>query len=363
MQNEGKNIKFWFGSDNFSMLEVLREEKLLMLQKNKNADIADFDFSETESRFDLENRIKEALRGNSLFSSDKLTVIRNFWSSQRKTKKSEDDAEKDDDNEKQDKKNDFENFLLSYIEQISSQDKIFFLEKKNLDKRSRAYKTFENMIKNGKIQRREFAMPVGFKLNIWLAERIEKKGGKISKSNLDLLAMFLGKGMEQKERNGDLVVAYDLYQAAGEIDKLIAYCDGKEIERSDIFLLVSTSSDMNIFNLIESIGKKDKARALAILSGQIKEGFNENYILTMLVYHFRNLINIKSFLDRGFGASEIAKRTRMHPMVVEKNISYARNLKENYLVMIYEKLYGADLSIKTGKMEPELALDLLLAVI
>jgi DNA polymerase-3 subunit delta len=175
--------------------------------------------------------------------------------------------------------------------------------------------------------------------------------------------MLLGRGMEQKEKGGQLVAAYDLHQAANEIDKLISYCDGREMEKDDIMLLVSASCDMNIFNLIESIGKKDRSRALAILSGQIREGFNENYILTMLVYHFRNLINIKSLLGEGLGAGEISRRTKIHPMVVEKNIAYCRSLKEENLLMIYEKLYSADLNIKTGKMEPELALDILIAVI
>jgi DNA polymerase-3 subunit delta len=237
------------------------------------------------------------------------------------------------------------------------------LESRDIDKRSRAYKFFEELSKNKKIQKKEFPMPLGFKFNVWLEERIENRGGKISKTNLDLLAMLLGRGMEQKEKSGQLVTAYDLHQAGSEIDKLISYCDGREIEKGDITLLVSASSDMNIFSLIESIGKKDKNRALAILSGQIREGFNENYILTMLVYHFRNLISIKSLLNDGLGAGEISKMTKIHPMVVEKNIAYCRNLKEENLVMIYEKLYSADLSIKTGKMEPELALDILIAVI
>jgi DNA polymerase-3 subunit delta len=344
------------------MLELLREEKLDMIEKSNHADINDFDFAQTDNRFELENKIRSALRGSSLFSTDKLTVVRNFWSTQRKSKKGVEDKREESEDEKL-KKNDFEDFVLDAVSRINSTDKLFFLESRDIDKRSRAYKFFEELSKNKKIQKKEFPMPLGFKFNVWLEERIENRGGKISKTNLDLLAMLLGRGMEQKEKSGQLVTAYDLHQAGSEIDKLISYCDGREIEKGDITLLVSASSDMNIFSLIESIGKKDKNRALAILSGQIREGFNENYILTMLVYHFRNLISIKSLLNDGLGAGEISKMTKIHPMVVEKNIAYCRNLKEENLVMIYEKLYSADLSIKTGKMEPELALDILIAVI
>lgn len=357
--NKNINIHLWFGSDDFSMQELVEKEKKTILEKNKNADICTVDFSSGESRFDLESKAMEVLRGNSLFSSDKLTIIKNLWSTQRKSKKSEDGAKEE---EKSGKTGTLEDFLIKQMERIGNRDELFFLEERSLDKRSRAYKFFEGLVKSGKADAREFVMPIGFKFNTWLEERIKKQGGEISKSNLDFLAMLLGKGMEVRER-GEVVAAYDLYQASSEIEKLISYCDGKEIGKDDILLLVSAGSDMNIFNLIESIGRHDRNRAISILSGQIREGYNENYILTMLVYHFRNLISVKSLLGEGMGSAEIARRTRIHPVAVEKSIGYLKMLSESQLVMIYEKLHKADLSMKTGKMEPELALDLIVAAI
>ena len=354
-----KNIFFHSGNDDFSMQELLRGEKNLMLEKNKHSDINDFDFAFVSSRFDLETKVREALRSNSLFSSDKLTVIRDFWSGKKKAKKDE----TEEDAAQKSRKDDSEEFLLEYVRKISDYDKIFFIESKSLDKRGKAYKFFEGLAKDPRFEKKEFTLPLGFQFNSWLEDRVKKCGGRISKANIDLLAMLLGKGMEQKERNGSLVVAYDLHQAASEIDKLVAYCDGREIGKDDILLLVSASSDMNIFNLIESLGRRDKNRALSILTGQIRQGLNGNYIMTMLVFHFRNLLSIKSLLGEGLGASEISKRTNIHPYVVEKNAAFARSFKEEDLVLIYKKLYGADLSIKTGKMEPELALDLLVAAI
>ena len=58
----------------------------------------------------------------------------------------------------------------------------------------------EKLAKENKLSKKEFAMPLGFKFNVWLEERIKSRGGRISKTNLDLLAMLLGKGMEQKEK-------------------------------------------------------------------------------------------------------------------------------------------------------------------
>jgi len=356
MQNKDKKISFYFGGDDFSMQEILQAEKAVWKEKNPDADINDFDFAYTENRFELEEKVKGALRSGSLFASDKLIIVRNFWAGKKQKKEEEGE-------ERPVQKEGLEESLLEYLGKMGAGDRIFFLEPRNIDKRSRAYKFFENLTKDSRFERKEFLLPLGFQFNVWLEERVGKCGGKISKSDADYLALLLGKGMEQKERGGELVAAYDLHQASLEIDKLIAYADGGEITKEAIGALISGREDMNIFNLIESLGRRDKARALSILTGQIREGFNENYILTMLVYHFRNLLCIKSLLAGGMGAQEIARRTKIHPFVVEKNIGYARNLKEENLALIYDKLCAADLSIKTGKMEPELALDLLVAAI
>ena len=355
------NIYFCFGSDNFSIQEILHEHKARLRDKNSNADINDFDFADTENRFELEKNIKNTLRSGSLFCADKFTVIRNFWSTQRKGKKKDIEAKEEDG--KENKKGSFEEFLLEYLEKMSSRDRIFFLESRDLDKRGRAYKVLENLVRGGKAERQEFSVPLGFQFNAWLEARMRRCGGKISKANVDFLAMILGKGMEQRERGGEVIAAYDLYQAAGEIDKLITHADGREIIKEDILLMVSAGSDMNIFNLIESIGRRDKNKALSILSGQLEKGFNENYVLAMLAYHFRNLISIRSLLDENLNAGEITRRTKLHPTIVEKNIKYARSFSMHSLLLIYEKLYNADIGIKTGKMEPELALDILIAAI
>ncbi len=357
--NGGHNIYLWWGNDDFSMQEILRGEKEAMRRDNPDADISDFDFAITDSRFELEERARETLQASSLFSPDKLTVIRGFWSGKKAARK----EMKADEAAPSARRDDFEEFLLGHLEKLGSRDKVFFLESKGLDKRSRAFRFFEGLKQDAHFDTKEFALPLGFQFNAWLAARAQRCGVVMGKAEIDFLALLLGKGMEQKERGGRLVVAYDLHQAALEIDKLAAYADGRPIRKEDILLLVSGADDMNIFSLIESLGKRNKGRALSILSGQLRQGLNGNYILTMLVFHFRNLISIKSLLDEGLAPTEISRRTNIHPFVVEKNLAYARRFREEDLILLYNKLYGADLSIKTGKMEPELALDLLVAAI
>lgn len=358
MQNKSKNIKLWFGNDAYGISETLSEEKKCVIKNDRNAEIGVFDFGSGEKRTEIEKKLQNVLRGNSLFSSEKLIVVKDFFSSKKNKTV---DLEQEIDESNPGSKNNFEENLFEIVLKNTT-DGIIFIEERSLDKRGKAYKFFEKLSNEGRAEQKEFLIPLQFEFNTWLEKTLRERGGKISKENINILAIILGKGMEQRE-HGSVIAAYDLFQSSMEIDKLVAYCDGREIMGEDIELLVSASSDMNIFNLIESIGSRNKKKSLEILSEQIEKGFNENYILTMLVYHFRNLITVKNLVEQGCGVDEIVKAAKMHPFVAQKNIQYCRNLSKTYLATVYGKLYNADINIKNGLMEPELALDLLLVAI
>ena len=52
-----------------------------------------------------------------------------------------------------------------------------------------------------------------------------------------------------------------------------------------------------------------------------------------------------------------------HPYVIKKTIQQARSFSLSELKKIYQKIFQVDLGIKTGKIEPETALDLFVAEI
>jgi DNA polymerase III delta subunit len=55
--------------------------------------------------------------------------------------------------------------------------------------------------------------------------------------------------------------------------------------------------------------------------------------------------------------------THLHPFVVKKSYQQANKFTLQELKKIYQKIFKADLDIKTGKITPETALDLLLTEI
>ena len=241
---------------------------------------------------------------------------------------------------------------------LQKEIKIFFIEE-GLDKRKKTYKELIKLEKSGLAEIKEFDIPADFKFESWIKDRVEKFGGNIKKDALNVFAISLGKGLAQKDRSGKINQAYNLWEASNEIEKLVNYCGKEEVEKKDVDLLVRSKVDMNIFNLIDSISSGNKTKAILLLNKQLEEGLNENYILTMFVYQFRNLIKIKSFLDQGLVSQQIVSQTKMHPFVVQKSIQQCQNFDTQTLRKIYKKLFDADMAMKTGKMDARLVLDLI----
>jgi DNA polymerase-3 subunit delta len=183
-------------------------------------------------------------------------------------------------------------------------------------------------------------------LKKWVAQELGKT--KINPDALDLLINFVGR---------------DLWQMANEIKKLSNYKMAGTIGRQDVELLVKPNIENEIFKTIDAIASKDKKLALSLLHKHIEDGDNHLYLLSMISYQFRNLLTIKELQDAQIPYNLIAKRSGLHPFVVQKSSYLCNQFSFLQLKKIYRKIFQVDSDIKTGKIEPETALDLLLAEI
>jgi DNA polymerase-3 subunit delta len=354
--NDSKNIHLWFGEDTFTIAEELKKEKDLFGKKFGNVNICEIDFGDQNTEAEKLSWLQDGLMANSLFSSNKLLIVKNAFSSLKKA--SIDSGDEENGERKDIVKNEKEEVVFRYFNNLQESVIVFFVEKE-IDKRSRMYKRIAALEKSRTAEIKEFLTPVDFKFDDWIKKRIERSGGKISRNALGLLAVSLGRGLDQKDKNGKFRQSYDLWEASNEVEKLISYCYGREITGQDIELLVKSKVNMNIFNLIDSISLKDRKKSILLLNRQIEEGLNEIYILTMLAYQFRNLLRVKDLLNSGLSGYEISSKTRMHPFVVKKSINQCQKFKMENLRKIYRKIFDADIAIKTGKIDPRLALNLL----
>ncbi len=353
-----KNINLYFGDDDFTIAEEIKKEKEAFGKKSGSINIHEIDWNNQNlSKDEKLGKLQDSLMSGSLFSSDKLLIVKNsLFSLNNKKKENKKENEKEEENSSSNDEK--ERLILKYLENPQKEIKIFFIEE-GLDKRKKTYKGLVKLEKSGIASMKEYLIPAETQFENWIKTRIEKRDGKINKEALNNFSITLGKGLAQKDRSGKINQAYNLWEASNEIEKLINHCDGKEIQKKDIELLVKSKVDMNIFNLIDSISSKNKNKSILLLNKQIEEGLNENYILTMFVYQFRNLIKIKSLLDQGLAGQQIVLQTKMHPYVVQKSIQQCQKFDTQTLRNIYKKLFDADLAMKTGKIDARLILDLI----
>ena len=127
--------------------------------------------------------------------------------------------------------------------------------------------------------------------------------------------------------------------------------------------MVRPKIETDIFKTIDAISSKNKREALKLIHQHLEKGDSPLYLLSMITFQFRNLLIIKNLLDNQKSYSFILEKSQLHPLIVKKGYLLAKKFKIEELKKIYQKISQIDYEIKIGKIEPETALDLLIAEI
>lgn len=274
-----------------------------------------------EENFD---KIQEESRSLSIFKEKKLVILKNAFSNQEFK----------------------EGFLKEKDKFSESKDIFLFYEEKEI---SPADSLFKFLSKEAKIQ--EFQLLTGLKLRAWIKKEFEKYGFNPSLQVIDALIFSVGG---------------DSWSLSNEIQKLAAYKttgENLEIKLEDVKALVKSQIEINIFKTIDAISSRNRKEAFRLVHSQIQNGENPSYLLSMINFQFRNLLIIKNLSENNKPYSLILKISGLHPFVVQKSYEQAKRFTSQELKKIYQKIFQADLEIKTGKADPETILDLLITEI
>jgi DNA polymerase-3 subunit delta len=209
-------------------------------------------------------------------------------------------------------------------------------------------KDFFKKLTSSLAKNEEFDLLTGAKLENWIKKETEENNAKIEPAAIRRLAASVGP---------------DLWQMANEISKLALFCDGRIIGEKDINALVRAKIESDIFKTIDALAAKNKKAALEFLHRHLARGESEIYLLTMLIYQFRNLILVKDQIERGAQFQSLGKKIKMHPFVLRKTFEQSKGFTFPVLKKIYERLLEIDLGIKSGKIEAQAALDLVVGEI
>jgi DNA polymerase-3 subunit delta len=317
-------IIFFYGEDNFRSAEKVREIKNKFSQNDKSsAGLSLFDAS--DSKIDALEKIKSALSSAGLFSSKKLIILKSVM------------LEAPSDEQAKILK-----FLKEQVEKMQiDADLVVVFWENGLPRKNNAL--FKFLLEHSKKQ--NFEKLSGLKLSQWILGKIKTSSPEtsISKSALEKLITYVGN---------------DTALLTNEIEKLISFSGADLINDTAVDLLVKANLDNNIFETIEAMSANRKQAALELFHRHLDQGDDPFYLFSMFVYQFRNLLRIASLQENGiFSEFEIAKLAKLHPYVVKKGMSQARNFGEKKLITIHKKLGVLDAKIKTGQADIKLSLD------
>lgn len=317
---------FLYGPDSFRSRQKLKRIIEKYKAKHKSGlNFLKFDLKETGL-----DDLKRVIKNRPMFAEKKLIVIENLFCLTPDNQQEIIEYFKGEGLEK-----DQEVVLVVYEESVP-------------DKRSQAFKFLT--AKNVLFQ--EFGNLEGIRLENWIKKEVESRGGNINRQAIQELTVCL---------------SGDLWRMSNEIDKLVAFKDaeamgremGREIKKEDVTLLIKAKISANIFQTIDALAQRNKKNALKLLYQHFEEGENAIYILTMFAYQFRNLLIIKELIEKGVPYPELAQRTKIHPFVIKKSFQQIKNFSLEGLKKIYLRIEDLDLAIKTGRIEPKAALEML----
>ena len=151
----------------------------------------------------------------------------------------------------------------------------------------------------------------------------------------------------------------NLWQLINEIQKLSAFKGAKasKISVGDVKLLVSAKQENNIFKTVEMIASGQKDKAISLLHQHLEKGDSPFYLLSMIAFQFRKLLIAKERVIK----NQSFESLKWHPFVVKKTKALSEKFSFEQLKKIYAQIGQIDLDTKTGKISPELGLDLLIA--
>ncbi|HEY4509834.1 MAG TPA: DNA polymerase III subunit delta [Candidatus Paceibacterota bacterium] len=317
-------ILFLHGADTFRAHQKLKEiqEKYQEAYPRALQHVRDFDC--TEAKLD---EAKSALETISMFERKKLLIFRNVFQESA-----------------------FEELLSEKKKQLTESEYhvVVVIETGEIKTKS-ANPLYQWLKKNAKQQ--EFLPLSPSKVKMWIEQEFQRYNLRATPRAQEELARAGGN---------------NLWQLTQEIRKIASWKKSEPaspVKEAEVAMLVQPKVEADIFGTIDAIAQKNKKQALALLYRHLQKGESPHYLFTMLVYQFRTILQIRDMIERKFSYEIMLQKTKLHPYVLKKGLRVSQGFSAQELRGVYENLFTLDQNLKTGKVEPAGAFDLLVATL
>lgn len=236
---------------------------------------------------------------------------------------------------------DLQEGVRSYLEKIPTSTIVVFYEAGQPDRRLKLF-TVLNQPKRAE----SFPLLEGRELDRWIEEAAVERGLTLPVALRRQLAAIVGS---------------DLWRMSNELDKLVSFSAISGLTETDLDRLLSHDKTSDVFRLIEALARRQGKRALEEFHTLLVTGEAELYLFSMIVYQFRTLLLVAELVAAGQRSAQVVARTlKLPPFVAERTLAIVRPLSLEFLIGCYQRLLDYDVRMKTGELEPRLALELLI---
>ncbi|MDY0396734.1 DNA polymerase III subunit delta [Virgibacillus halophilus] len=145
-----------------------------------------------------------------------------------------------------------------------------------------------------------------------------------------------------------------------EMNKLALYAGEEGVITKEIAeRLISHSVASTSLRMVDAVMDHDLYKAIAIVKDLEKTKEEPIAMIGLLAFQFRMIFRVKLLKEKGYGQSQIQKTIGAHPYVIKMAWNREKQFTLNKLHFIMDKLANADSDMKQGKMEKNIAFELL----
>lgn len=230
--------------------------------------------------------------------------------------------------------------LAEYLPQVAPATHFIFVEEE-VDKRSKMYKAAKT---SGRIV--EFLPQNEELLTRWILGRLKREGKNITGSVMQLFLTKTGTDMGNIDR---------------ELEKLLCYTlDRDVITAEDVEAVVTEQTTNKIFEMVNAVAEHNQRRALDLYYDLLTLKEPPMRIMFLISRQFQILFHIRDMAAKGLDQQTMAKKAGIPPFAVRKNVSQAKGFTMEQLKQALRD--GAELeeSVKTGRMDDRMAVELFL---
>jgi DNA polymerase-3 subunit delta len=153
----------------------------------------------------------------------------------------------------------------------------------------------------------------------------------------------------------------DLTVIDSELNKLAAYeASGSKLSAEVVTELLAGGREDEIFKLTDNLLPHPTREALEIARGLSRGGMQPTSVAYRMARHVALVLEVRARQDRGESLSDVKEQMSEHPFVVQKAFEAARGADPDGLEAALRAIRDYEWEVKSGQIDPELGLDVLL---